>query len=175
MVKKINTNLEEIQKLFTKLKIKTNNFQELNEEILMENSKYILIFRLILEMSSENFAKLCNRTQGSIYNLEREERKIDSNTAKYYSKIITKQLKNPRNISLDAVKLVYEKFYSRYLRGIACLSKESRVHFAKKGSKIALEKRKKDVTLGTINLLTEICDNYFFDENLEEFIKFVKN
>lgn len=143
MVYKVNINPKQIDKLYEELKLSSKNFENINALVLAENSQRLVIFRLALGLSTEEFAKICNRSQSSIYNLEKKARVIDINTADYYIKIIRK-LKINNLFNLNAIKSNYRRFYGRALNGVSILSKKEIEIFAKQGSEAALKKRKEN-------------------------------
>lgn len=141
MVKRVNVDLKQLKKLYEEVKTLSNNFRDISSTLLAENSQRLLIFRLASSFSMDAFAKICNRSEASIYNLEKKPRNVDFKTAEYYTAII-KTLKLGNIDNFDYIKKNYQHFYGRALNGINVLSREEIRIFAKKGSLIALKLRK---------------------------------
>lgn len=140
-----NTTTEEFKGLYNELKELTNNFREISPKVITQNSKYILVLRIILGLSMEDCAKICNRVHGSIYNLEREEREIDYKTAKHYTKNLAQEIKE-RNLEPNINKAIrnFKRFSERAEKGVSVLPKKEQQRFAKIGARAAIKKRKKD-------------------------------
>ncbi len=53
----VNTNIENIQRLFEKVKKETNNFTQINEDYIKTNPKALKIFRILAGLRQEEFKK----------------------------------------------------------------------------------------------------------------------
>jgi hypothetical protein len=141
VVKKFNLSEEEIKKLYEEVRKVTENFTKFKPEVLAENSQRILIFRLALGLSITNFAKLCNRSHGSIENLEKLPKQLNYRVASHYINVISKNLHNA-DFSLEKILQTLRNFRERALKGISIESRERVLQFARKGALKSLEKRK---------------------------------
>jgi len=101
----------EFKKVYKYLKRKTNNFREFNEELILENNQYLLIFRIILGMSQREFAEKLDTTKDWCRHLESRRHKITHlKVAGRYSWKIEKLL---REAKIDLLKSLEN--YKRYL------------------------------------------------------------
>ena len=132
-----------LKELYNELREKTKDFSDFTAKIFAENSRYFAVVRVALGLSSQEFAKICERTHGSIYNLERSERKIPEALCTTYLEKIMHLLPSVTR-SFSQVEENYEKLYGRAKKGILLLSREEQLAFAKRGAKEALKKRKND-------------------------------
>lgn len=135
-----------LRELFDELREKTSGFTDFSAKTFSENSRYFAVVRIALGFSTDAFADICKRTRGSIYNLERSERRIpESLCSEYLDELSSLLSKMPA--SFTTVEKNYVKLYGRAKQGVLVLPKEMQVAFAKKGSVAALQKRKRKESL----------------------------
>lgn len=101
---------KEIIKLFNELRIKTNNFKNIEPEIFLENPRRILIIRLIFGMSLKEFAKFSNMSFQALSNWELNKRipakwKISQVLSK-----ITPKIEKLNNIKISETLKNFKKF-----------------------------------------------------------------
>lgn len=68
-------NKKRIEAIYNETTKITNNFREINPHIISKRPHTLLTFRLILNMSQWQFAKLINKSQGTVYMIENNMRK----------------------------------------------------------------------------------------------------
>lgn len=111
---------ERLRKLFLEVEKSTNNFTEFSPEVLMENSNRLIVFRLALGLSQENFAKLFNVSFDAISQQERiKNKKMLISTANKFVKIIREEFKSKQllgNVTIDTILENFNKF-KRALKG----------------------------------------------------------
>lgn len=110
-----NLDEEGFKRVYKYLKRKTNNFRDFNEELIIENNQYLLVFRIILGMSQKEFAEKLGATKDWCRHLEAGRNKIiHLKVAQRYSYKIEKLLRNSK-INLEKALEIYKKylFYSK--------------------------------------------------------------
>ena len=137
-------NLKTFEELFDEIKVQTKNFHEVTPYTIAENSQRIAVFRTIMGLSAERFAKLCKRSKGVINYFERKKRKLSIKTAETYFKYIKI---DPTRINKEQIVKRYKLFLDRSRKGISILPKKQQILFVKVGTKAALETRKKNLNL----------------------------
>ena len=103
-------------KSFNELKKKTKNFTEINQAILKDNTKYLTIFRIVLGITTNQFAKKLELPYSWVYDLEHNSRNIQNKTAERYSLKLYKLLEKNNligNVNLDETFINFKS-----LRGV---------------------------------------------------------
>jgi transcriptional regulator with XRE-family HTH domain len=56
--------------LYKEVVVATNNFKQFNIEVLMDNPRRLVIFRLLMNLDQRSLASLLNKSQGTIWSIE---------------------------------------------------------------------------------------------------------
>jgi hypothetical protein len=100
-------NEEEFREVYGYLEKETNNFKSISPELILENNKYILIFRLCTGLPQKEFSKKIGRGSDTCRHTEAGRRTIlQKRIAERYSKPIEKLLKN--------YKITFEKTFETW-------------------------------------------------------------
>ena len=129
---------------YSKLKETTNNFSELNNFLLCNNSSFMRVVRISMGLSSPNFAILLDKSPSTIQCIEDKKGNMLFEKSKEYMdklKILIKE----HNINLNDFELIknnYEKFYTNRLFSImqSKVSHNSHVISGKKAGETTLKK-----------------------------------
>lgn len=106
---KLHMNIDEFEKLFNEVKVKTKNFSTITSELFLGKPQYISIFRLILGYSLQQLGEILDKSYATISQYERGNIKnIPLNEADRYTTLFKKIL--PKKISFDIVRKNFESF-----------------------------------------------------------------
>ena len=115
-----SVSLQQIKRMYREVRDLTKSFAELRPELLEENASRILILRLALKMSQNEFEKFIEAESKNISKYERGKiAKMKKETAEKYTQKIKTAL-NKNKITEEAVILAYRKI--RYII-FSCQSK----------------------------------------------------
>jgi len=98
---------------------KTNNFTRIPPELLKENTKCLQVFRVILGLTINSFAKKMDLPYSWVYHLEKNQKKIKNETAKSYANkiyhllqgysLLGKVNEDEAILNFQALKGIYQK------------------------------------------------------------------
>ncbi|MBL7169466.1 MAG: hypothetical protein ISS48_00415 [Candidatus Aenigmarchaeota archaeon] len=147
--------LNEIKRFYEDIKNETSNFKNIKAEMLMNNPRKILVLRLILGLSQNEFEKLLGKNNKNITKYESGKiKKMQRNTANRYVDKIIIELKKTR-ISKDILLENYNKF-NEESKGWFKIQKKSRIsEFARKGAISSIRSRTMSVQEQEIRKMLE--------------------
>ncbi len=101
--------LHQVKKMFKEVRDLTNNFKNVIPELLEENATRILVLRLALQMSQNEFERFVGAESKNISKYERGViKKMKRETAKKYTSMIQQKI-NKMHITENTVILCYKK------------------------------------------------------------------
>lgn len=107
-----SVSLQQIKKMYREVRDLTKNFAEISPELLEENASRILILRLALKMSQNEFEKFIGAESKNTSKYERGKiKKMKKETAEKYIRKIRTAL-NKNKITEETVILAYKKMLS---------------------------------------------------------------
>lgn len=138
--KKFNVSEIRLKELYEEVKTKTSNFKIFEPSIISENSQRVIVFRLALGKSVERFAELCERTHGSIENLEKSPKQLNYKVGSHYMNVIKNNL-HGKSFQHEKLLETLRNFRDRAMRGVSVMNEKEILKFAKLGAKESLKKR----------------------------------
>lgn len=156
---------KDIKTLFNFVKEKTRNFSNIRSDLLLNSSRFILIFRLILCEKRATFAKRFDVTDSNIANLESGRQVIKTiQTSKRYCSVLHELIKNVefrKNANLETTLNNFCKLKDLDSKGHLVNTYEDRRIAAKSGL-IAVSKQK-------LNDLESEIAKYLLQMDLNEY------